>query len=236
MFGYRNHSNLSHGAAGNRIITGSKFSWSATITMGSVEPKDQIFCHGYSTSTVRGGGAIGSITDSTIDGMWDDDSGHEDNDAGIAPNYSSNRVTLIECCWCIDGASTGDPQFITVKFAGGAGGANNQHSNCVEMNGIGSSTGGGGLGGAAFDTITINGVDFHMGLPGHAMGQPGYDAPYAFGAVDVEDRYTWIEGGPYTNSNISNPFGALSGDFVVTISSGGLMDRRWSPFTDDHPT
>jgi len=236
MFGYRNHSNLSHGAAGTRIITGSKFSWSTTLTMGSVNNKDTMFSHGYSTATVRNAGAIGSLSDSTIEGMWDDDSGHEDNDAGIAPNYSTNRVTLIECCWIVDGNTSGDPTFISVKFAGGATGANNQHSNCVEMNLIGSSTGGGGRGGAAFDTITINGVDFHMGLPGHAMGQPGYNSSAAFGAVQTGNRYTWIEGGPYTNSNIANPFGATSGDFTVTISGEGIMDTRWSPFTNDHPT
>ena len=133
MFGYRNHSNLSHGAAGSRVIPAAKFTWSTTLTMGSVEPKDELFMHGFSTATVKSAGAIGSLSDTTIEGMWDNDSGHEDNAAGIAPNYSSNRVTLEEVCWVVDGTSSGDPQFISVRFGGGAADSNNQHDNCTQF-------------------------------------------------------------------------------------------------------
>jgi len=191
MFGYRT---LGFGSHPNRVgaatYTGA-FTWSTTLTMGSSNIKGSKYQHGYSTSTMHNAASIGSLSDSTIEGMWDNDHA-EVHSGGTWPNQGG-VISLIDCTYY---DNSGTP-FVTVKFSSPQHAANvNQHSNVQVRTIDGLDTAG------TWDKLTINGVDFLIGEGTYnSLGSPASDY-----------RYSWAE---------ANPFGATSGDFTVTISSQG---------------
>ena len=196
MFGYRN---LGFGSHPNRTAAATytgAFTWSTTLTMGNSNIKSGKYQYGYSTSTMNNQAAIGSLSDTTIDGMWDNDHAHA-HASDVQPN-EGGVVSLIECTAFNDSGTWR----VTAKFSSPQSDENHdQHSNCQEriIDGLGTT--------GTWDKLTINGVDFFIGEGTYIIHSGSLGGmSHSFG------RYYW---------NASNPFGATSGDFTVTVSSQG---------------
>ena len=87
-FGYRA---LGFGSFPNRAAAvNGAFTWSTTLTLGSTNNKSDYYEYGYSTSTMHNSASIGSLSDNTIDDMWDSADG------------SSQAVTLTNLTWLVD--------------------------------------------------------------------------------------------------------------------------------------
>ena len=82
MFGYRN---LGFGSHPNRTTVVIPITWESTVTTGYANDKVAFWWYGFDTSTPGASAAIGSVGDSTIDGM-------------VGSNGSS-EVSIISCVW-----------------------------------------------------------------------------------------------------------------------------------------
>jgi len=196
MFGYRN---LGFGSHPNRTVadayTGA-FTWSTTLTMGNSNIKSDKYQYGYSTATMQNQAAIGSLSDTTIDGMWDNDHAHA-HASDVQPN-EGGVISLIECTAFNDSGTWR----VTLKFSSPQHVENhNQHSNVATRTIDGVDYTG------TWDKLTINGVDFEISNPTYSTHGGSISALSHSGG-----RYYWTA---------ANPFGATSGDFTVSLSSRG---------------
>ena len=130
MFGYRN---LGFGSFPNRggAVNGA-FEWSTTLTLGSTNNKNNTYEYGFDTSTFHNSASIGSLSDNTIDGMWD------------SANGDSQVVTLVRLAWVKDNTTNSSYTIssLRVKFSPA-----NQHS---------------GTNGVTWDSVTVNGTKFEF--------------------------------------------------------------------------
>jgi hypothetical protein len=192
-FGYRA---LGFGSFPNRAAAAvdGAFTWSTTLTLGSTNNKSDVYEYGYSTSTIHNSASIGSLSDTTIDDMWDSADG------------SSQAVTLTNVTWLVDDTTRSAYTISTVriKFS-----PTDQHS---------------GTNGVTWDSVTINGTKFEFtGTSGddpwaynRAVGalNPSSPADYSYpsGAYASSD------------TNVTNPFGTTStgGTYTITFESSGF--------------
>lgn len=191
-FGYRT---LGFGSFPNRAAAvNGAFTWSTTLTLGSTNNKSDIYEYGYSTSTMHNSASIGSLSDNTIDDMWDSADG------------SSQAVTLTNLTWLVDDvlSSSYTISTIRVKFS-----PTDQHS---------------GTNGVTWDSVTINGTKFEFtGTSGDdpwaynrrvGLLNPSSPLDYSYPSGTYNSSST----------NVANPFGTTStgGTYTITFESSGF--------------
>lgn len=192
MFGYRN---LGFGSFPSRGV--GAFEWSTTLTLGANNFKNSAYAYGYDTDLHENSASIGSLSDNTIDGMFD------------AADGASQEVTLIRLTWVLDGNTSGSPTSLRVKFSptiqhGASGQALNWDS--VTVNGT---------------EFPFQRYNIGSNL---ASGSWSYDQDV--GVVDRNTNdYSYPYVATYGSSKqIANPFGTTTagGNFTVTFKSGGF--------------
>ena len=192
MFGYRN---LGFGSFPSRSV--GAFEWSTTLTLGASNYKNSGYTYGFDTDVHENSASIGSLSDNTIDGMFD------------AADGASQEVTLIRLTWVLDGNTTGNPTSLRVKFSPNVQhGASNQALNWDSVT----------VNGTEFPFQRYNIGD------NHTDGSWNYNQALGGGVASGND-YSYPYVATYNDTKVvDNPFGTTTagGNFTVTFKSGGF--------------